>query len=307
MRFVFFGTPEFAVKTLEKLNELGDISLVVTQLDKKKGRGKKLLPPPVKIRAEELGLEIYQVNNINDSISIEKLKAQDADIFVVAAFGQILSEEVLNIPKYCVNVHASLLPKYRGAAPINRVILNGEEKTGITIMKMEKGLDTGDMAIKKEIAIGDLDAGELEEKLAYLGAEAIEEFIENYKKNELKFTPQDDSKSTYAQKLNKETFNIDFKTQKTAEILNMIRASSPHFGAKTKYKGEMFKIFKAREVNSNRDYEAGVIINSSDKIIVKTLDKAIELLEIQIPNKKRMKVQDFLRGNSIEENIKLGD
>lgn len=304
---MFMGTPEFSIKTLEKLNEIGEVKLVVTQMDKRKGRGKKILPPPVKIKAEELGLEIYQVENINEKESIEKLKKQEADIFVVAAYGQILSEEILNIPKYCINVHASLLPKYRGAAPINRVILDGEEKTGITIMKMAKGLDTGDMAIKKEILIDDLDAGELEEKLANLGAEAIEEFVESYKKNELQFIPQDDLKSTYAQKLDKETFNVDFKTQKTFEILNMIRASSPSFGARTKYKGEMFKIFKAREIPTSRHEQAGVIIESLERIIVKTLDSAIELLEIQVPNKKRMKVEDFLRGNSIEKNIKLGE
>lgn len=300
------GTPDFAVKTLERLNEIGEVALVITQGDKKKGRGKKLLPPPVKSRAIELGLEVYQPENINSQESIEKLIEVKADLFVVAAFGQILSESILNIPKYSINVHASLLPEYRGAAPINRAILDGKSKTGITIMKMAKGLDTGDMAIKKEIEIENLDAGELEDKLAELGADAIEEFISKFKEGSLEFIPQDDSKSSYAEKIDKNTFDIDFKNQKTEDILNLIRAASPKFGAKTKYKGEMLKIFKARSFSTEKEEKSGVIIQSQRKIVVSTLDGAIELLEIQVPNKKKMKVEDFLRGNEIEEKVELG-
>ena len=175
MKVIFMGTPDFAVPTLELLEKEHEVSLVITQPDRPKGRGKQMTPPPVKAKALELGIEVYQPESINTEESISKIKEISPDIIIVVAYGQVLNEEILNLPKYkCVNVHASLLPKYRGAAPLNWVIINGEEKSGITIMEMNKGLDTGDMISKREIAIDDdMTAGELHDELMHVGAELL--------------------------------------------------------------------------------------------------------------------------------------
>lgn len=306
MKIVFMGTPDFAIPTLEKLNEISDVSLVVSQVDKKKGRGKKLLPPPVKEEAIKLGIEVFQPENINSQTSIEKLKNIQADIFVVVAYGQILSKEVLQIPKlYCINVHASLLPYLRGAAPINRAIIDGFEESGVSIMKMEEGLDSGDVALQKSLAIKDKNAYELENALAKMGAELIEEFLINLDKGTIQFKEQDHSKMTYAKKITKSTFNIDF-SKTSEEILNLIRGLDPYYGAKAKYKDEIIKIFKAYKYDYIGREEPGTILDNNKKLIIKTGDGAISVEELQIPGKKRMDIKSFLLGHNFDKNERLG-
>lgn len=304
LKIVFMGTPEFAVLPLVELAKKHDVKLVVTQEDKRKGRGKKVIASEVKQKAEELGIDIYQPTNINDEESINKLKSVDADIFIVVAFGQILKKEVLEIPKFgAINIHASLLPKLRGAAPINRAIINGDKKTGISIMKMDTGLDTGDVALFKEIEIGDMNSSELSNELSKLGAELIIEFIDKLNTGSIKYQKQDDRQATYAQKITKETQIIDFNSMSTAEILCMIKGLTDRGGSITTYKGEVLKIYNAEKFDVKFDFAPGTVIN---KLIIKTKDSAIEIKELQLPGKKRMFGKDFLLGNQLEEGVILG-
>lgn len=190
MKIVFMGTPEFSVMPLEAINKYHDIELVVTQEDRKKGRGKRLSPPEVKISAENLGLKVYQPGNINSEESIKMLKSIDADVFVVVAYGQILRKEILEMPKYgCINIHASLLPRLRGAAPINRAIIDGDSETGISIMKMNKGLDTGDVALSESMPIENLNSEELSVELSKLGSKLILKFLSDLENGNINYTP----------------------------------------------------------------------------------------------------------------------
>lgn len=305
MNIVFMGTPEIANPILEALAKNYNVTLVVTQEDKKKGRGKKLLPPPVKVKAEELNIPVFQPKSINTEESIEKLKSQNADLFIVIAYGQILKEDVLNIPEYCINIHASILPKLRGAAPINWAIINGEKESGISIMQMEKGLDSGDVALVKKINIENLNAEELEKEISRLGAEAIVEFVESYKNNKAKFVSQNHEEATYAPKIDKETGYINFKEMDTKEILNLIRGLYPAPAASAVYKDTRFKILEAREVEDNSSSLAGEILNSNKKLIVKTKDSAISIEKVQFPGKKAMDIKSYLAGNNFEEKIVL--
>lgn len=306
MKFIFMGTPEFAVPMLEKLNTLGDVTLVVSQEDKRKGRGKKLREMPVKTKAKELGLHVFQPENINSKDSIEKLKSHEPDIIVVVAYGQILTEEILEIPKkYIINIHASLLPKLRGAAPINRSIIEGFDKTGVSLMQVEKGLDTGAVSHVKEIKIDGMDAGKLEEELAKLGSELLEEFIKEAEVKEIEFIPQDESKMTYAEKITKETLNLDFN-KNSKDIVNLIRGLSPKYGARFYYMDKLYKIYDADAIENKDDSKPGTILKSKDELVIKTLDGAISVKKVQAPGKRVMAIGDFLRGNSFKEGYKLG-
>lgn len=306
MKFIFMGTPDFAVPILEKLNSLGEVTLVVSQEDKRKGRGKKLKETLVKTKAKELGIEVFQPRDINSNESISRLKDEKPDIIVVVAYGQILSEEILNIPKkYIVNVHASLLPKLRGAAPINRAIIEGFEKTGVSLMEVKKGLDSGGVSHVKEIEIDGMNAGELEDKLSILGADLLEEFVKDAEVDDIEFIPQDESQMTYAQKIEKETLNINFN-KKSQEIVNLISGLSPHYGARFYYKDKLYKIYEAEVFNNNSEIDAGTILKAKDEFIIKTSDGAISVKKVQAPGKRVMDIQDFLRGNSFEEGYKLG-
>lgn len=298
------GTPKFAVMPLREIAKKHNVKLVVTQEDKKKGRGKKLLPSEVKIASEELDIEVYQPKNINSEESIDKLKSIGADIFIVVAFGQILREEVLNMTKYgAINIHASLLPKLRGAAPINRAIIDGEEKTGISIMKMNKGLDTGDVALQKEIIVGDLDSEELSNRLSEIGSELILEFLDKIENDKINYTVQEESESTYAEKITKDTQEILFNSMSTDEILRLIRGMIDRGGAFSLYKGDKIKIYKAIKTTSDSSNSPGTVL---EKLKIKTLDGAIEIKELQLPGKKRMDAKSFLLGNTLEEGIILG-
>ena len=300
------GTPEFSVPILDRLNNLGEVALVVSQEDKRKGRGKKFTKTPVKIKAENLGLEVFQPADVNSEDSINKLREVNADIIVVVAYGQILSREIIDIPKkYIVNVHASILPKLRGAAPINRAIIEGHKKTGVSLMKVEEGLDSGAVSSVKEIEIKNMNAGELEDKLSLMGADLLEEFINEVEENKVKFTEQDDSKKTYANKILKNDLILDFYDN-SKNIVNKVRGLSPHYGAKFNYDDKVYKIFDAEEIENSAIEVPGTILNSDKKLIIKTKDGAISVKVIQAPGKKAMGIDDFLRGNKFEENYVIG-
>lgn len=308
MNIIFMGTPDFSVPCLEKLyNEGHNISLVVTQPDKPFGRGKKIKKSEVKIKAEELGLEVFQPIKVKQSESVDKLRTYNPDLIVVVAYGQILSKDILEMPKYgCINVHASLLPKLRGAAPINWSIINGDLITGITTMQMDIGLDTGDMLLEKSVEITpDMTAQDLRYELMNVGADLLIETINKLQRNELVPVKQDDSLSTYAPMLNKELALI--KWNDTAlNIYNKIRGLYPDQIAYFIYEGNNVKIHKAAYEKESTNFEPGTVIDvSNNGIKVATNDGAIIIEELQMPGKKKMMVSDFLRGNKFPEQIKL--
>ncbi len=308
LSIVFMGTPDFAVKSLEALYKNDyDIKLVVTQQDKRRGRGKKLQYTPVKEKALDLALEVYQPEDINSLEMVETLKDLSPDFIVVAAFGQILKEEILEIPKYkCINVHASLLPKYRGAAPINWAIINGEKETGITIMEMERGLDTGDMISKKSIPIDQEDDYiSIHDKLAVIGGELLVEALEDIQLGKATITSQDDNLSSYAPMIYKTTGKVDWK-RPGVDIINLIRGVVPWPGAFTSYKDQNIKIYKAEVLDRFNKEESGKIVKVSDEgVFVNCEDSTILIKELQFPNKKRMEVKEYLKGNTIEVGVIL--
>ncbi|WIF94583.1 methionyl-tRNA formyltransferase [Caminicella sporogenes] len=310
MKILFMGTPDFALPCLEAIYKSGnEIVSVITQPDRPKGRGKKVMPPPVKIKAEKLGLNIMQPLNIKDRAFIDNLKKMDIDCIVVVAYGQILPKEILDMPaKGCINVHASLLPKYRGAAPINWVIINGEKKTGITTMYMNEGLDTGDMILKEEVEIDEnMTAGELHDKLASLGAKVLIKTLNLIEKDKAPRIPQNDSESSYASMLDKKIGLIDW--EKTAyQIHNLIRGLNPWPVAYTRYKGIKFKVWKSRVINQNSNEVCGKILKvDKEGIYVSTKEDLLLIEEIQFPNSRKMTVDEYIRGNKIETNVILGE
>ena len=308
MNIVFMGTPEFAVPPLEALHSKGyDISLVITQKDKRRGRGKKLLPTPVKEKALELGLEVYQPDSVNEKDTIDRLIEINPDVIVVVAFGQILKKDLLNIPKYgCLNIHASILPKYRGAAPINWAIINGEKETGITIMEMDEGLDTGDILKVERIPIEkDDDSISIHDKLSHLGAKLIIQVLEEMRMGKIEKTPQNHELSSYAPMLSKETGRIDWNNNGN-NIINLIKGLKPWPSAYFIYNGDSIKIHKARIEDRLNDEENGVVVKVSDEgIYVNCKDSTIVIEELQFPGKRKMKVSEYLRGNKFPTNIKL--
>ncbi|MCF6461019.1 methionyl-tRNA formyltransferase [Clostridium sp. Cult3] len=308
LNIVFMGSPEFAVPSLESLHHKGhSISLVVTQKDRPKGRGKKLLPTPVKNKALELNLEVYQPDSINSLEGTNKIKELEPDCIVVVAFGQILKKDILNIPKYgCINVHASLLPKYRGAAPINWAIINGEKETGISIMEMDEGLDTGDVLRSKSIAIEDHDDSQsIHDELAILGSQLVVETLEDFEHGRIKKIPQDDDLSTYAPLLSKKTGKIDWN-YKGEKIINMIRGLKPWPSAYMVYSGQNVKIHKAKMINKFSDLGNGIVTKVSDEgIYVNCEDSCIVIEVLQFPGKKKLHVSEYLKGNDFDVNIKL--
>lgn len=302
MRIVFAGTPEFSLPTLESLYNSGhEISLVITQRDRPKGRGKKLQYTPVKEKALQLGLEIYQPDNINSDESIEKLKMINPDFLIVVAFGQILKKKVLDIPKIdALNVHASLLPKYRGAAPINWAILNGEEETGVTIMKIDEGLDTGDIISSVSTPIDDADdAITVHDRLSRLGGELIVSTLVDIVNNRAKYTPQKNEISTYAPMLYKDNGRIDWN-KPSKDIFNQVRGLKPWPSAFTYYEDKQIKIHKIKLTDENSNGEPGKIVDvSNSSVFINSADKIIVVEELQFPNKRPMKVSEYLAGNSI--------
>lgn len=318
MKIIFMGTPDFAVYTLDELHKAGhDIKLVITQPDKPRGRSGKLAPSPVKSYAIEHDMEVYQPKRIREKGAIEHLRKYDADIMVVAAFGQILPEEILNMPPFgCINVHASLLPKYRGAAPIQWAILNGEEKTGVTIMQMGVGLDDGDIILTKEVTLdGTETGGELFDSLALIGAKACVEAIDLIEEGNITLIPQEEDKATHVGMINKALGHINWNDS-ADKIERYIRGLNPWPSAYTTYNGKNLKIWKSHvvigdEVNSSdirlEEFKAGMICLVNKKSIwVRTGDGILSLDEIQLEGKKRMDVASFLLGKEVLLKEELG-
>lgn len=303
MNIVFMGTPDFSVESLKRLKEKHNVVAVVSQPDKPKGRGKKLVNTPVKQFALDNGIErIYQPEKIKDEDFVKILKNLDADLFVVVAYGQLLSEQVLNIPKYgCINVHGSLLPKYRGAAPIQWAIINGEEKTGVTIQYMEKGMDSGDMILKEEIIIEKTETYKtLYDKMSIVGADALIKAIELIETGNVNAEKQNHDEATYAPMIYKEMGHINWNNS-SKDIINLIRGINPIPMAYSIYKDEVFKISEAEEVSGYSGNIGEIVDVQKDGFIVKTKDSAIIIKEMQAKGGKRMKTSDYLRGHSIEK------
>ena|SRR3712207_3734919 len=303
MRIVFMGTPEIAVDSLRKLVEDGhDVCAVVTQPDRPKGRGKKLAMSPVKELALQYGIEVLQPERASDHDFVAKVRDIKPDLIVVIAFGQILKKDILEIPRIgCINVHVSILPKYRGAAPINWVLINGEKKTGVTIMFMDEGLDTGDIIECKEFDLDtQINAGELHDIMMVEGAELLVKVVKNLESGNYTRTVQDHSKHTYAPMMDRNLGHVDF-TKTAFEVHNLVRGTVPWPGAWAMCDLGKMKICKTRLTGNKTDKEPGSIVNQSkDGIEVACGDETIMILELQMPNKKKMPVSEFIKGNKLE-------
>lgn len=308
MKIAFMGTPEFAVTVLEGLlNTKHEVGLVATQPDKAKNRGKKIQYTPVKEKALEHNIKVLQPEKVRGNEEfLEELKDYRPDIIVVVAYGQILPKEVLELPKYgCVNVHASLLPRLRGAAPIQRAIIEGDEETGVTIMQMSEGLDTGDMLAKESIKIGTMNYSMLHDALAEIGARLMVHTLDLIEEGKISPEPQDDSKSSYAKMVFKQEGKIDFTRQPEA-VERLIRGFDPWPGAFCEYEDMVMKLWKAQPLCENTGKEPGTIIEVSARgIKIACGDGALLVSEIQIPGKKRVAVSEYLKGNQIKEGIIL--
>lgn len=309
MKIVFMGTPDFAVGALEALVEAGhEVVAVVTQPDKPKGRGKEMQQTPVKACAVKHNIEVFQPIKIKTPEAVEVLKGYEADLFVVAAFGQILSKEILDMPKYgCVNIHASLLPKYRGAAPIQWAILDGEKETGVTIMQMNEGLDTGDMLTKVVVPIEDTDTGEsLFDKLAEAGAKLLIETIPQIEAGTLEPEPQDDSLSTYAKMIKKEMGLIDWKREALV-LERLVRGMNSWPSAYTHFQGKTLKVWEVEVETCEAQAVPGSVVEvTKNSIKVQTGKDLLVLKQIQLEGKKRMDVAAFLLGYKVETGMMLG-
>lgn len=310
MKIVFMGTPDFAVTALEELAKHHEVLAVVTQPDKKKGRGKAFSFPPVKEKAMELEIPVYQPVKVRDEEFVDFLKNLSPECIVVAAFGQILPESILNIPKYgCINIHASLLPKYRGAAPIQWSIIDGEEKTGVTTMYMAKGLDTGDMLLKEEVVIEPKEnANTLHDKLSKTGANLIIKTLEGLETGSIERKVQDDSLSCYASMIHKDFGKIDWGEKTAKEIERLIRGLYEWPSAYTFFKGKILKIWEADTKEGNVKFKSGQVIEVTKKsIAVQCKEDALVLSEVQLQGKKRMAMHAFLLGNKIQVGDFLGE
>ncbi len=308
MKVLFMGTPDFAVGALEAIIRAGhQVVGVVTQPDKPKGRGKEMQFPPVKECAVKHNIPVFQPVKVKEQEAVETLRTFDADIFVVAAFGQILSKEILEMPKFgCVNIHASLLPKYRGAAPIQWAVINGEKESGVTIMQMNEGLDTGDMLMKKAVVLEEKETGEsLFDKLSQIGAELIVEALPKIEAGELVPEKQDEAKSSYAGRLTKSLGKIDWSDSAVA-IERLIRGLNSWPSAYTSFHGKTLKIWEADVTAGDETKNPGVVLEvTKDTIVVNTKDGALALKSVQLEGKKRMAVKDFLLGYKVEVDCSL--
>ena len=306
MKIVFMGTPDFAQKSLEALYNAGhEILAVVTNIDKPKGRGMKLVESPVKEYAKSKNLTIFQPEKVRKNIEfIEQIKKLEPDVICVVAYGKILPIEILEIPKLgCINVHASLLPKYRGAAPIQWAVLNGDKTTGVTTMYMDVGMDTGDMILKQEVEIGENETtGELWDRLSIIGADLLVKTLDQIEKGTAPRIKQSDD-FTMAPMLNKEISKIDWQEKTAKQIKNLVRGLNPIMGAYSYLNGKKIKFWKVEvEEDTNSNQENGTVIKANDKegLYIKAKDGVLKIIEIQGENAKRMNANDFLRGNKIE-------
>lgn len=301
MNIVFMGTPDFAVPSLKALVERSkyNVTAVYTQPDKPVGRKKILTPPDVKVCAMEYGIEVRQPDSLKGDEQAQQISALEPDVIVVIAYGKILPESVLSIPKYgCINIHGSLLPKYRGAAPIQRAVIDGEKITGVTSMLMDKGLDTGDMLISRSTKIlPEETAGELFDRLSQLGAEVLLDTLEQLENGTVTPIKQDNEKSNYASMLSKEECIIDWKLSAQA-VHNKVRGMNPWPIAVTMYKGKKLKIYRTK-ITQGSGKSAAVL--SVKPPVIACGNGAVELLEVQLEGKNRMSAEEFFRGQRIEK------
>jgi methionyl-tRNA formyltransferase len=307
LRIVFMGTPEFACPTLQTLIDRGEnVVAVVTQPDRPKGRGQQMQPPPVKEMAVKHGIQVMQPLKVRTPEAVEEIRSYAPDLIVVVAFGQILPKSLLDIPKYgCINVHASLLPRYRGAAPLNWCIINGETETGVTTMLMDVGLDTGDMLLKKSIPIDpDEDAQSLHDRLSAIGSEALAETLDLLAADRLNPEKQDDSLTCYAPMLKKELGCIDWNNP-PLKIKNLVRGITPWPGAFSYLDGKLLKIYRVRIADGIGD--PGTVLKADrEGIEVACSDGSLFIEELQIEGKKRLPAAEFLAGCRLSEGMILG-
>jgi methionyl-tRNA formyltransferase len=297
MRSIFMGSPEFALPALTALAELSEVAGVVTQPDRPAGRGRTLAPPPVKVLAQQLGLPVIQPQTMRTPEVMDRLRAWQPEVIVVAAFGKILRPEVLSLPKWgCLNLHASLLPRHRGAAPIPAAILAGDAETGITLMKMDEGLDTGLILAQKKIAIRPEDTAEsLSRSLAALAAETLNTFFPVYIREGLNATPQDNSRATYAPQLKKEDGRLDFR-QTSLELSRKVRAFHPWPGTFVLWNGQPLKILEIQPEAFQGRQAPGTVLEQGRFPAVRTADGIVILRRIQPAGKRPMPGDEFLRG-----------
>lgn len=309
MKIVFMGTPDFAAASLQALVEAGhQVGLVVTQPDRAKNRGKKVQFSPVKELAIAHDIQVLQPEKIKDSPqTVEMIKAYRPDIIIVAAYGQIIQKELLELPPLgCVNVHASLLPRLRGASPIQRAILDGEKETGVTIMQMSEGLDTGDMLAQTIVSVGTMNYEALRDRLALLGADLLVEVLPLIGQRRLVPQAQNDEEATYAGMITKQDGKIDF-TKSAEQIERQIRAFDPWPGAFCSYMDQTLKIWQAQVLEGGEGETPGKILAVTDEgIDIACGSGILRAQQIQMPGKKRVAVKDFLRGNRIEKDCILG-
>lgn len=309
MKIVYMGTPDFAVPPLKRMKEAGyEIPLVVTQPDKPKNRGKQVLPTPVKVQAEVYGIPVLQPESISDSSElIQILREINPDLIVVAAYGKLLPQSLLSLPRLgCINIHASLLPRFRGAAPIQHAILSGDTDTGVTLMHMSSGMDEGDMIASKATPIDKKTAGQLFDELAYLGADLLIEQLPRIEAGTADRTAQNHALAIYAPKITKEHSRVDFN-QKAAEIERQIRAMNPRPGAYTLKEGTVMKLLLADVLEGPANDSPGLIKDVSKRgILVATGRGDLLITRIQMPGKQAVDVSEYIKGNKIETGTFLG-
>lgn len=302
MKVLFMGTPDIAATVLESIiNSNHEVTCVVTQEDKPKGRGKEMAMPPVKELALKNNIPVFQPHRLKDADAVQELKKFEADIFVVVAYGQILSKEILDMPKYgCINVHASLLPKYRGAAPIQWSIIDGDKLTGVTIMQMDEGVDTGDMLFKSTVEIEDTDtADSLYDKLASEGATLIIDALNAIEAGDVHPVKQDSENATYAKMLNKALGHINYD-RKADEIERLIRGLNSWPGTYSYINGKSLKIWEAKVLSDPSNGEPGTVaVSGNGRLTVNTADYQLEIITLQLEGKKRMDTKSFLLGYKI--------
>ncbi|NMP36614.1 MAG: methionyl-tRNA formyltransferase [Clostridiales bacterium] len=307
MRIVYMGTPEFAVPCLSRLVEDShEVAGVFTQPDKPRGRKAILTPPEVKVRALELGIPVFQPRTLRDTESYELLKSLNPELVVVVAYGKILPPEILELPKYgCINIHASLLPKYRGAAPIQWSVINGESETGVTSMYMDIGIDTGDMLLSQSVKIGENEtAGELHDRLSALGAQVLSDTLRELENGTLEPKKQDSSLSTHAPILDKSLSEIDWSSD-AGTIHNKIRGLNPWPSAQTALDGKTLKIHSSQVADGFSGKPGEILAADKTLIIGCGSDTALKLIEVQYEGSKRMSAEDFLRGHKLKTGIIL--
>ena len=303
MKIIFMGTPDFAVPTLKKLYDSGyEVQAVFTQPDKPKGRGYKLVPPPVKELALAHQIPVFQPQKMRDGQALEILQQLQPELIAVVAYGKLLPKEILELPKYgCINVHGSLLPKYRGAGPIQWSIIDGEKTTGVTTMYMGEGLDTGDMILKKETPIGENETyGELHDRLAVIGAQALVETVDLLEQGKAPREKQDDALSCYAPMLDKKIAKLDF-AQPATKLHDLIRGLSPWPVAHTTFEGKLLKVHRAVVAQAQGDCGPAGKVLDSKKLIVACGSGALELQQVQLEGGKRISGEDFMRGRKAQQ------